>query len=173
MGIDINLFNFFHDLAGRGGLSDWLITFFASYSQYILGALFLVFLATKKFSISKWRVFWTGVAAIIVSRGIITTVIRYFYHRPRPFVAYDFTPLISENDFSFPSGHMTFFFALSTVIFMFNRRWGWFFYIVSAIMGIARIIAGVHYPSDIVGGVIIGIIFGYIVTRIIKKPCVP
>jgi undecaprenyl-diphosphatase len=82
----------------------------------------------------------------------------------------NFTPLVPETDFSFPSGHMTFFFALSMAIYMYNKKWGIWFMAASLIMGIARIIAGVHYPTDILGGAIIGIIVGYFVTRLIKKP---
>ena len=52
------------------------------------------------------------VAAVILSRGIITEIIRFFWHRSRPFVEQNFIPMISHADSaSFPSGHATFFFA--------------------------------------------------------------
>jgi undecaprenyl-diphosphatase len=169
MTIDTNLLQSLHSIAGKSGLIDWVVVFFASYLQYVLGILFLLFLAIKTFPISKWKIFLSGIFSIIISRGIITTIIRYFYHRPRPFVFYNFTPLIPENDYSFPSGHMTFFFALSMVIFMYNKKWGSWFIIASALMGIARIIAGVHWASDIIGGAIIGIVVGYFTVKLIKK----
>jgi undecaprenyl-diphosphatase len=165
--IDTNIFHFFHSLAGKSGFIDGLTVFFASYLQYVLGALFLVFLAIKTFPVSKGRVFWSGIVSIVVARGIVTTIIRYFYHRPRPFVVYNFTPLIPENDYSFPSGHMTFFFALSMVVFMYNKKWGAWFMICSALMGIARIIAGVHWPFDILGGAITGIVVGYLTVKLV------
>lgn len=148
---------------------DWLTIFFASYLQYVLGILFFVFLAIKVAPVKRWQAFWSGIVSVIVARGIITTAIRYFYHKPRPFVVNNFIPLITENDFSFPSGHMTFFFALSTVIYVHDKKWGVWFMIASALMGIARIAAGVHWPSDIIGGAAIGIAIGWLTAYIFKK----
>lgn len=169
MSIDTNLLSQLHFLADKNGFLGWLAVFFASYIQYVLGLLFLIFIWKKISTGKKWQVFLTGIAAIILSRGIITTIIRFFYHRTRPFLEYNFVPLVPETDYSFPSGHMTFFFALSTVIYIHDKKWGIWFMTASALMGIARIAAGVHWPSDIVGGAAIGIAVGWLMAYIFKK----
>jgi len=92
-----------------------------------------------------------------VSRGIIATVIRFFYHHPRPFDVLAVKQLVPESGYSFPSGHAAFYFALSTGVCLYNKKLGAGFFIVSALMGIARIFAGIHWPADILGGALIGI----------------
>jgi len=75
----------------------------------------------------------------------------------------------AENFQSFPSGHAIFFFALSAVAYSFNKKLGIFFLICSIIMGIARIFVGVHWPSDILGGAVLGIMVGAVISRLYIK----
>src|SRR5258708_24900384 len=107
----------------------------------------------------------------MVSRGIVTELIRYFYHHERPFSFYNFTPLIPEVGWSFPSGHAAWFFALATVIWYVNRKWGVWYFVLSVVMGIARIYVGVHWPLDVLGGIVAGVVVGGVVSFLfLKKP---
>lgn len=90
--------------------------------------------------------------------GLVSLIIKKLVHSPRPFVAdASFEPLFTVSSLydSFPSGHTAFFFALAFGAFALHRRSS--VLILLAAMGIAlsRIIAGVHYPVDILGGIII------------------
>ena len=165
MAWDIKIFYLLNDLAGQSPIFDWLVIFFAAYLQYVLIALFLLLLvSTKKYSLrEKLRIFLVSAIAVIISRLVITELIRFLYHRPRPFLVYQTHQLIAENAYSFPSGHATFFFALATAVYFYSKRWGLWLFAGSVLMGLARIAAGVHYPSDILGGMIIGIITGWAV----------
>ncbi|MGD0977168.1 MAG: phosphatase PAP2 family protein [Minisyncoccia bacterium] len=169
MNLDTKIFFALNDLVGSPGFLSWLTVFFAIYWAYLLGILFLVFLWLKPFLATRWKVFWAGIISVFISRGILTTVIRYFYHHPRPFAIYQVHQLVSESGNSFPSGHASFFFALSMIIFYYNKRWGTAFFVGSIVMGVARVMAGVHYPSDILGGALIGIIVGYFTASLISK----
>jgi undecaprenyl-diphosphatase len=88
----------------------------------------------------------------------------------RPFSFYGFAPLIPESGWSFPSGHMLWFFALSMTVWYTNRRWGTVFFILSALMGIARIYAGVHWPLDVLGGAVIGVLCSMAIHVLLSKP---
>src|SRR3989338_6972595 len=103
------------------------------------------------------QIFLVTVISAFVARFGITEIIRFFYHRPRPFLALPVHQLLTENAWSFPSGHATFFFAIATAIYLYNKKWGTFFFIASILMTVSRVIAGIHYPSDIIGGAFIGI----------------
>ncbi len=89
----------------------------------------------------------------------------------RPFVAQGFTPLITHGTGpSFPSGHATFFFTVATVIFLqMSGRWGIIAYIAALLIGFGRVFAGVHYPIDIVGGLVIGMVVPVLVRVIMPK----
>ncbi len=161
--LDIKLLYFFNHFAGTSVIFDGIIIFFASYLQYVLGILFLAVLYFWRISRSeKIKIFWITIISAAVARLGVTELIRHFYHRLRPFVVYgDIHKLISDNAYSFPSGHAAFFFAVAMAIYFYNRRWGAWFFIAVILISIGRVATGVHYPSDILGGAIIGIISAY------------
>lgn len=173
MALDINFFYFFNNLAGQSRFFDMIIVFLAGYFQYLLIAIFFLLLFFSGYAKpEKLRIFWVTIISIIVARFGIVELIRFFYHRPRPFVSYQVHQLLSENEWSFPSGHSAFFFAMATAVYLYNKKWGIGFFLAAVLMNISRIIAGVHYPSDIIGGAIVGMAVAcavfYIAER--KKP---
>jgi undecaprenyl-diphosphatase len=177
MTLDIQLFHFFNNFAGQSRIFDTLIVFLAEYLQYVLVAAFLMLLYFAAYSRrEKLYIFWTTIISIVVARFVITEIIRFFYHRPRPFLALEAHKLIANSDWfysdtewSFPSGHSAFFFAMATAIYLYNKKWGIGFFIAAILMNVSRIIAGVHYPSDILGGAIIGIVVGRVAFHFVEK----
>ena len=178
--IDYSVFKYFNDWAGKNEVLDKLGFFFAETWAYILGVIAIFWLVKRLVNMKKSAAIpsdfrrqardFVGLIAssIVLSRGIITQGIRFFYHRPRPFLAHDIVALINHSDSgSFPSGHMALFFALSAAIYCYNRKLGWFFLVGSAVMGVARIFCGVHYPLDIIGGAVIGIVSVWLVNKVI------
>ena len=148
---------------------DPLIIFFATYFPYLVGLVFVVLAFRQPFVQNRARFLLEGLLSAFVARGLVE-LIRIFIHRPRPFVADpSLVALISENSYSFPSGHAAFFFALSTVVYMYDKRAGVWFFLASAVLSIARIMAGVHYPTDILGGAVLGIIVGFGVHLLFKR----
>ncbi|MBI2123950.1 MAG: phosphatase PAP2 family protein [Candidatus Wildermuthbacteria bacterium] len=141
-----------------------VIIFFATYAGYLLMGGLLVFLLRgwKKHIVLVLQM----IVAAILSRGVITEAIRLVWHRARPFVEQNFVPIIPHaNSASFPSGHATFFFAVGTVLYLYNKKAGMAFLLGSALIGIARVLAGVHWPSDIVWGALIGVACGLAVSK--------
>lgn len=164
MTLDLTLLYFLNSLTGAYDNFDAIIVFLASYSQYVLIAAFLLFLylvvCPKR---EKLYIFFTVAISVIASRLIITEIIRFFYNRPRPFITHQLHQLIQETGWSFPSGHSAFFFALAVAVYLYNKKWGVGFFIAALLMNISRIMAGVHYPSDILGGMAVGMVAAYIV----------
>ncbi len=168
--MDINFFYFLNNLAGQYRIFDTLVVFFAEYFQYLLIAIFLLLLFFSKYAKQeKLRLFWVTVVSTIVARLGVVELIRFFYHRSRPFVTYQVHQLLSENGWSFPSGHSAFFFAMAMAIYLYNKKWGIGFFLAAILMNISRIIAGVHYPSDIISGAIVGMAVAYIVFYIAER----
>lgn len=156
--MDYLLFTYLNNLAGKWICLDSIAIFFAQYFIYFLaaGAVLFFFLIKK-----KERIYYLILAgtSVILSRLIITELIRLIWYRPRPFVAHRVNQLIEHSaSGSFPSGHITFLFALSAVIYFFSKKIGWLFFICSFLIGLSRVFIGVHYPLDVFGGIIIGIL---------------
>lgn len=169
--MDTLLFNFIHQFAGKFSILDLLGVFFAKYIAYILVIMWVIlFFKEKGF---KKRLYFFSLMALstILSRGIITEAVRFFYNRPRPFISLNFEPLLSNGSYSFPSGHMTFYFAMFMAVFYIvkSRNVVWWFFGMTVLMGLSRIYCGIHWPSDILGGAIIGILSAMFVYWILPK----
>ncbi len=161
-----SLFQFLYSFAHHSKITDYLFVFCASYIPYII-VLLLVYIYFKKNHTPKDRkmialAFVAGVIARFILKGIIV----YLYPHPRPYIVLsNIHPLISqipsESYQSFPSGHAIFFFAVATVVYFYHKKLGKLLFVGSLLMVISRIIVGVHFPYDIVGGIVLGIIVGY------------
>jgi undecaprenyl-diphosphatase len=151
------VFNFFYYNIPHIGFLNAIAIISAEYLPYFLVLGFFVLVYYQ----ASWRrrvyLFCEGSLAVILSRGLITEIIRLFYKEQRPFSFYNFTPLINESGWSFPSGHAAFFFALAMVIWYADRRWGIAYFALVTLMAIARIYVGVHWPLDVIAGAVIGI----------------
>ncbi|MBI4160090.1 phosphatase PAP2 family protein [Candidatus Wolfebacteria bacterium] len=175
---DYAAFGAIHGFAEKFLLLDWAGIFLARFLPYAIVLVGLIIF----FRIKNWRhrVYFLAVVllAVILARGLLTEVIRVIYERPRPFIALGFNPLIShESGNSFPSGHASAFFALAGSIFLFLRRYPeygrreaiWLF-IAATLVGLGRVFVGVHWPSDVAAGAIIGVISAYAVFLFVPKP---
>ncbi len=162
------LFETINNLAGRNVWLDRLGIFFTDYAGYILVAVLVLVFILKSAKLSRFMVLVALVSAA-VSRGVITTIIRFFYHHPRPFDVLAVKQLIPESGYSFPSGHAALYFALSMGVYLYNKKLGAVFFAVSVLMGIARIFAGVHWPADILGGALVGTVTALLVNFCARK----
>lgn len=162
------VFQFIHHFAGRSTFFDDLGIFFAEYLPYLMVAAFLVLAWYENGWRKKLYVFAEGAIAVMLARGLVTEIIRFFYHHERPFSFYSFMPLIPEAGWSFPFGHMAWFFALSLTVWYVNRKWGWWSFGLTALMGIARVYVGVHWPLDIIAGAVVGLASAWFVHWLLK-----
>jgi len=172
MNLDYQIFQLINSLAGYYKWLDDVGIFFAAYSQYFLGGGIVAWTLLKD-RMNFWKNFKITAyffATAIVSRFIFGEIIKRLVARPRPFEFHQVTQLIPEDlHMSFPSGHITFFFAFSTAVYFYNKKAGLICYAVSFLMGLARIYTGVHYPADILGGMALGFLMGWGMWKISKK----
>lgn len=107
------------------------------------------------------EVFWSVCIAIILATSLST-----LFLRPRPFVAHPDVRLLIPIPYntSFPSGHTATAVAIACAVFVADPFVGGIAIVLAAFVAMGRIAVGVHYPSDIVGGIIIGL-FSYALVR--------
>lgn len=167
--MDYLLFTYINNFARKCLYVDAWGVFFADYLVYFLlvGAALIYFLVKKK---EKLRYLFVIGSSVILSRLVITELIRLIWHRSRPFVDYQVNQVIEHSaSGSFPSGHIAFLFALAMAVYFFNKKWGLVFFILSLVVGLARIFVGIHYPLDILGGIVIGIVSAVVARALIRK----
>ena len=145
---------------------DYLLIFLAKYLGYFLLSIFLIlFIRDRRKDFLIVPLF-----SALISRFFFTEIIRFFYFRPRPFVVETIESLIKHvPSASFPSGHAAFFFALSAGVYSFNKKAGLWFFAGSAAISLARVFAGLHYFTDILGGLIIGFLSYLLVKNFSNK----
>ncbi len=170
MSLDAALVSFLHGFTGVSSALDASIIFFAEYFPFLVGgALAVLLYRSGRSRIQQIHIFCVAVIAAVIARVGVVELIRVFYERPRPYVTLKLVPLISESSWSFPSGHAAFFFAFAAAIYQYNKHWGNWFFVAAISISLARIASGVHYPSDILGGALAGIIIGTLTVRFARR----
>ena len=169
MNIDLYIFNLINGLVFKWYWLDFVGFFIIKYSEYILVTVLVLFLVInfKKY----WRMVLEAIVVATFTRLVLVEIIRWLWFKPRPFVANNVNLLIdhSAKESSFPSGHASFYFALSTIVYFYNKKIGIIFYIASLFIVLARVFAGIHWPSDILAGAVLGILVGLTLNKIFKK----
>ena len=138
---------------------------------FVIGIILMLFKKTRKVGICMF-------GAIACGAIITNIILKDFIARPRPFLSsniyntwWQFVGSTPETSFSFPSGHTTAAMAAMTAIFLCcNKKYSWTSFIFVILMGLSRNYLVVHYPSDVVGGIIaggIGAVIAYLITKII------
>lgn len=183
MNLNQSIFQYLNNLANKAEWFDDIIVFFAKDFGYLLILLFIAILIfDKKLIGSKKKIFLFAAASVFLSRLVITEIIRALYYSPRPFAIDSVNQLlIHDYTASFPSGHAAFFFALAMAIYLNRRRtsvvnrspssvlWPIFFFLGAILIGLARVIAGIHWPLDILAGAIVGTISTLVIYSLFKK----
>lgn len=116
-----------------------------------------------------------GLSALIslAAGALITNVIlKNIVERIRPYDTISDLILLIErqSDFSFPSGHTCASFAAASALYMaLPKKWGSVCIILALLIAFSRLYVGVHYPSDVAAGVVIGVCCGYVGHFIVRK----
>lgn len=104
---------------------------------------------------------------ILIMVTIITQLIKILIMRPRPYTELsNLVVLATESDYSFPSGHTST--SVSMIYVLAKEYDNYFLWIIPIIIGLSRLYLGVHYPSDILGGFLIGLVIAYLGERYIN-----
>lgn len=164
-GLDLSVLYFFNrTLASPAldGVAAFLTTVRYWMPVYVIAGLYLVYRY-------KWRGAWMVVAAILLIVGtdsLAHLVIKPLVGRVRPCAAVHWIRLPTGPRFdpSFPSNHAMNNFAIATFFsLLFGRKVvNLTLFAMASVISLARIYQGLHYPSDVAGGAIMGVLVGYL-----------
>ncbi|MDR2025047.1 MAG: phosphatase PAP2 family protein [Hungatella sp.] len=139
------------------GLGDsgifWIIT----------GAVLLCF---KKTRVMGLCVILSLAAGLLIGNMFLKNLIA----RPRPCWIDDSIPLLIKNpgDYSFPSGHTLASFEGAVSIWLYNRKWGTPALVLAVLIGFSRMYLFVHFPTDVLGGLVLGTLIAVLVHSIVE-----
>ena len=137
----------------------------------LLSLMLMLFKKTRRFGTAMF--FGVAIGALFTN-----CFLKIVVARPRPYADENgfFYPLWQmmgqhvESDKSFPSGHTTAAFATMVPVFLVgNKKVSWTALIFAFLMGLSRIYLVVHFPSDVLGGLIVGTIAGILGTLLSRK----
>lgn len=141
------------------------------------GGIFWIAVAIILLLIRKYRK--TGLsmtAALLMGLLICNLVMKPLFARIRPYdyqlEVYGRTVdllIAAESDFSFPSGHTIASFEAATVLAVYHKKWGIPALVLAGLIAFSRLYLYVHYPTDVICSVILGIGIGLLACTLVKQ----
>lgn len=153
----------------RNGLLDVVVPFYTNLGDdgIIWIALGIVMLIPKK--TRKCGIMVLG--ALLVMVVLNNIILKNLIARPRPCATYpELVELVHiPTSYSFPSGHTVSAMAVAFTILTQHKKLGSIVLVMAFLMGLSRLYVGVHFPTDVYGGIIVGAVIALIVWSIEKK----
>jgi len=172
--IDEALVLWLNAFVGRSALLDSVME--ALVSDYLVPVLSSLVLLGLWFSgtsdAERYRnqlVTLTGGIAVGFANALVTMA-NLLTFRNRPFVDLDINLYFyAPTDSSFPANPASVGFAIATVVWVRHRRFGAALYVLASLWGLARVYAGVHYPTDIFAVAIVGVIAALLAAALVQR----
>jgi len=152
------IFRYLYTLTAESVWLGPVVIFVSVYLGWLMmGLVLIIFARRREKSETLPELFFAGGTA--AGAWLAAQVIKLVWPVARPFVKLaDLTPFITVSDqSSFPSGHATFFFALALAVYAVDQKLGQWLIAGAVAIGLARVMAGVHWPLDILGGMTVAI----------------
>lgn len=165
---EIKILDFIHNTFS----CKFLDMFFIGITSLSDKGIFWIILAVVLFCFKKTRK--TGVclgAALILGEVFGNIVLKNVVARPRPYtVNPDANVIIRKlTSFSFPSGHSRCAMESAIAIFANDKKWGVAAIVVAILTAFSRMYLYMHYPTDVLGGLVLGIADGILAVFIVNK----
>ena len=168
---------FIHNLHECAG--SWLDPVMEFISLLGKGGIALILLSLTLLVCRRTRRFGTAMCISLALGAIVVNLwLKIVIARPRPYADAEslFYPFWvshgqhTESDYSFPSGHTNAAFATMVPVFLLGKKtWSWLALVFALLMGVSRVHLMVHFPSDVLGGIITGTLAGIVGTLLTLK----
>ncbi len=161
--LDQSVFKVINSLAGKSSVLNWLARVGADdhIIPIVLALMVLLVILIPRDRQAREVAFTCLLCAVIavVMSMVILFILNSAFFRPRPFTSLSNVHMLfyHNTDSSFPSNAATIAFVMAISVLMYNRKVGGVMLALAVYMGLARVLCGVHYPLDVVGGAMLGL----------------
>ena len=165
--MELTILHFIQSL--RSESFDSAMLFVSSLGNY--GAIWIALAAALLIAPGLKRSGLAVSAALLIDFVIVNLILKPWVGRERPcdLTVPEDMLLACLTDHSFPSGHTAAAFAASVALFACHRKAGTIALFLAFLMGFSRLYLFVHYPTDVLAGALLGVLFGLIGYRLSNK----
>ncbi len=150
-----------YPIVAKGALFFSYHLVFAAIAMLVIWAVFIA--PRKVYSLAL--MFFAGGGAWVAA-----SLLKKIFVIERPYVTLqNILPVLKIPSFSFPSGHAASIAGLAVAVYSLNPKLGVVLFIMAILTGLSRIVLGVHYPTDVLAGWILGAVIGWLVVFLLKK----
>ncbi len=174
VGFDQRLFQDINGAVGRWDILDNVIKLLAS-DFFLPVVIALAAFALWFFgrSMEDRLISQKGFLYAAIGAGFANLFVRLFnqgFERPRPFITLEDVNVLfyRPTDPAFPSNAAAYAFAMAAGVWLVNRRWGLVLGIAATLFASARVVAGMHYPLDVVSGALLGILVTWLFAKLLN-----
>ncbi len=167
--IDVNLLLFIQEYLRFDWMTPiWKLITWLGDAGWFWIALSVILLIPKK----TRKIGATALISLLIGALITNVALKNLVARTRPYEVIDGLILLvdPQHDFSFPSGHSCASFAAAMVFYkMLPHKYGIPAVVLATLIALSRLYVGVHYPSDVAAGILIGIFSAWAAWKIVEK----
>lgn len=161
--IDLAIFYFFNHSLSAGFL-DKFFALITNVNNWYIAYILLLGIAFTKGGLKGKIAVGLVLLMILCTDQLGHKVLKEIFQRIRPcnVLADVITPIGCSGSYSFPSNHAINNFAAAVFFYRLFPKFKWILFVTATLVAISRVYLGLHYPSDILGGALIGCAFGYV-----------
>ena len=166
--IDLEILNYIQEVVSNTVLDKLMIFMTAWGSKGVIWIVISLLLAINK---KTRRVGIMAMTALILTGILGEAVIKPLVKRARPFMDHPSVKLIikAPSSYSFPSSNTALSFTVAAILLKEFKKYGMVFLVVATLIAFSRVYLFVHYPSDVVVGIMMGLTCAWITNKVFNR----